>query len=283
LPGNGGPGTEGRRLTFTKSMAAAAAKAMLGDNLGTKALAPSGAAVVGQEFAPDPVPLGRVAQGLLDVLPVKQHTSPEFAYLRQSTRTNNAAVVAEGAVKPTSVVGVNRVEATLQIIAHLSEGISRYWLVDNESLTEFLTAELTYGLRVAVEAKVLADVNGTSGIQTQAWSTSVLETLRKSLTKVENQGYAPGAIVLHPNDWEGVELALASTTAVEYQGLPYDPAARRLFGVPIALSIAQTAGTGHVLAQGAVALNTDTRGVGVQWSENSNADELLPQPDSGAV
>ena len=44
----------------------------------------------------------QVATGLLDVLPFKQHTSPEYAYLAQTSRTNNAAVVAEGATKPTS-------------------------------------------------------------------------------------------------------------------------------------------------------------------------------------
>ena len=74
---------------------------MLGAD-GQKALAPSGATIVGQEFVRDPVALGQVAQSLLDVLPVKQHASTEYAYLRQTVRTNNAAVVAEGATKPTS-------------------------------------------------------------------------------------------------------------------------------------------------------------------------------------
>ena len=41
---------------------------------GQKALAPSGATVVGQQFDGDPIPLGRVPQGLLDVLPVRVHT-----------------------------------------------------------------------------------------------------------------------------------------------------------------------------------------------------------------
>ena len=48
----------------------------------------------------DPVALGQMATGLLDVLPVMQHTTAEYAYLRQSVRTNNAAVVADGAVNP---------------------------------------------------------------------------------------------------------------------------------------------------------------------------------------
>jgi hypothetical protein len=37
---------------------------------------------------------------------------------------------------------------------------------------------------------------------------------------------------------------------------------------------AQTAGVGHVVATGAVALDTDTRGVDVQWSENATADSF---------
>ena len=38
----------------------------------------------------------------------RQHTSPSTAYLRQTVRTNEAAVVAEGAIKPTSVYAVPR-------------------------------------------------------------------------------------------------------------------------------------------------------------------------------
>ena len=52
------------------------------------------------------------------------------------------------------------------VIAHLSEGIPRHWLIDGPALGAFIANELEYGLRKAVEAKVLADVNGASGIQT---------------------------------------------------------------------------------------------------------------------
>ena len=81
-------------------------------------------------------------------------------------------------------------------------------------------------------------------------------------------------IVLHPSDFEGIELALASTSAIEHMSLLYDPATRRLFGVPVTTSNAQAAGVGHVLATGAVALDTDSRGVDVQWSENATADSF---------
>lgn len=69
-------------------------------------------------------------------------------------------------------------------------------------------------------------------------------------------------------------LALTSVSAVEHLSLPYDPATRRLFGVPVTTTNAQVAGVGHVLATDAIALDTDTRGVVVQWSENATADSF---------
>jgi|KBSMisStaDraftv2_1062788.scaffolds.fasta_scaffold53283_4 hypothetical protein len=57
-------------------------------------------------------------------------------------------------------------------------------------------------------------------------------------------------------------------------GLPYDPTSQRLFGVPVVTTNAQTAGVVHVLTTGAVALDTDSRGVDVQWSENATADSF---------
>jgi hypothetical protein len=204
----------------------------------------------------------------------RAHVSPEFSYLRQTARTNNAAVVAENGTKPTSVYSVTRIEESLQVIAHLSEGVPRYWFVDNDLLQGFLINELQYGLRVAVEAKVLADINAASGAQAQAFATSPLVTVRKSITKLEANGYDPAAIVLSPADWEGIELALSSTNAVEHLSLPYDPAARRLYGVPVVVPTVQAVGVSHTLARGAVAVDTDNQGAGVQWSENSNATDF---------
>lgn len=256
----------GKRLTFNSKMAAGL--------ISRKSVAASGAAVVAQEFSPNPITLGKPATGLLDVLPSKSHTSPQYAYMRQSTRTNNAAVVASGAVKPTSVYSVTRIEQSLSVIAHLSEGIDRYWIEDNSFLQGFISNELQYGLNKAVEAKVLADINGTSGIVTQAYATSVQATLRKAMTALELTGYVAESIVMHPTDFEAIELLLSTTNAVEHMGLPYDPATRRLYGLPIATTIAQAVGTAHVLGRGAVTVDHDSTGVQLIWSETSNADDF---------
>lgn len=128
--GGGAARTKGQRLSF-KGMGGALARSMQHD--GAKALAPSGAAVVSQSFEADPVSLGKVATGLTDVLPVIARPTQEYSYLRQTTRTNNAAVVAPNALKPTSVYSVVRVESSLVVIAHLSEPTPRHWLLDNAS------------------------------------------------------------------------------------------------------------------------------------------------------
>lgn len=266
----------GKRLTFGTKTAAALAIKMLGapGGLRTKALAPSGSAAVGQEFRPDPIALGKPAHSLLDVLPTTPHDTAEFSYLRQTVRTNNAAVVPDYQLKPTSVYSVERIEDRLDVIAHLSEPVPRFWFQDNEALTGFLANELDYGLRVAVEAKVLSDINATSGLQTVTDTTSqTLVRLRKSLTLLEQSGYSPGFFLLDPVDWEGIELLLTSSGATDMQGIPYDPAQRRLFGVPVVVSVAQAAGVGHTVAAGAVALDTGSEGTGVQWSE-SHADDF---------
>ena len=101
----------------------------------------------------------------------------------------------------------------------------------------------------------------------------MLTTLRKGLTKLETAGYAAARwCCTRPTGRRGAGAGLQQ--AVEHLSLPYDPATRRLFGVPVTTSNAQTAGVGHVLATDAVALDTDTRGVDVQYSENATADSF---------
>ena len=45
--------------------------------------------------------------------------------------------------------------------------------------------------------------------------------------------------------------------AIEHLSLPYDPASRRLFGVPIVATVSEAAGVAHVLATDAVVVDTD--------------------------
>ena len=54
---------------------------------------------------------------------------------------------------------------------------------------------------------------------------------------------------------------------------PYDPASRRLYGVPVVVTNAQAASIGHAVAIDAVGLDSDTQGISVTWTETSDTDD----------
>ncbi|PVY29921.1 phage major capsid protein [Williamsia muralis] len=213
--------------------------------------------------------------GLLDVIPLIRLSSPPmFKFLRQTTRNNNAAPVAPGAVKPTTTLGLVPVESALRVVAHLSEPIDKYLLTDVTNLRQFVNSELQYGLFETVERQILAGtgvapqlsgIASTSGVQTQAFATDILTTVRSSITKLESLGYKPSAIVLRPDDWETVELSQTSGSG-EYRmaASPVDRAAQRLWGVQVVLSNAPEVGDGLLLAQDSVRLYTDGV-IDAQW------------------
>lgn len=243
-----------------------------------KSLVAEGSSVVPvQMLSSSPVEEGKPASGLLQVLPAMQ-TSVEFAYLRQTTRTNNAAPVARGALKPTSTYEIDRVEDRLRVIAHLAAPVDQYWLMDNQSLTQFIQNELLYGLFLEVEAQILhgagtgenlRGLTTTSGVQTQAFATSPVVTIRRAMNAVETVGYTPGAIVLHPTDWTSIEITQTTTGAFLLgdgpAGAPLDPVARRLWGVPVVTTLAATQGEAVVIAKDAATVMLDTHGINIAW------------------
>ena len=98
--------------------------------------------------------------------------------------------------------------------------------MDNNALETFVEDELTYGLQAAVEAKILTDVNGTSGIQTQSYATTVLATLRNGLTTLETAGYATHTLRLQPRELgrcgagAGIQQTPSSSCACPMTRLP---------------------------------------------------------------
>lgn len=122
-----------------------------------KALLASGSRSAGIVMLDEVFEQGRPPQSILDVLPARV-VDPNYSFLQQTTRTNNAAPVAEGGTKPTSVYTLTEKVGGLQVIAHLSEQISHYALGDSVNLEQFVDSEMLHGLQVAVENQV---VNGT--------------------------------------------------------------------------------------------------------------------------
>lgn len=186
---SGGDGAKHLAMTgrHAKSFAQSIVRAM--PRNGSKALA-SGVQTTSTIVLPNVVETGRPAVSLLDVLPVRI-VPPSYSFLRQSARTNNAAPVAPGAVKPTSVMSVAGVDNRLRVVAHLSEQIPRYLLGDNADLERFVRDELVWGLQRAVEAEVISGdgtgehftgILNTSGLVVQAFATNALTSVRKAMT-----------------------------------------------------------------------------------------------------
>lgn len=208
---------------------------------------------------------------LIEALPFRSIAGPTVRYLRQTTRTNNAAPVAAGAVKPTSVFTVSQIDGALHVVAHISEALDEYMIEDNSSLLGFVQAEMVHGLYVAVEDQVLngtgvspalTGIKNTSGVQVQAFATDMWLTTRAAITKVEVLGYAPQFFVMHPSDWEKFETGAFSSgnyilNAEGRGNLPVDAAARRLWGIPVVTSVKQTATDALLVSSNSIQLLGD--------------------------
>ncbi|MFJ9340217.1 phage major capsid protein [Streptomyces sp. NPDC101733] len=224
---------------------------------GFKGLLSGGAVPLTVPLESEPVRIGVPALVLRQLIPTVSGPS-RFSYMRQVTRTNAATVVARGALKPTSVFTMERIDDRTRTIAHLSEPVARQDLRDAPMLQRFLDMEMRLGVEMALEAQIIngsgsgenmTGIANVSGSQAQAWVTDILTTTRKAKTKLEVLSFSDGAAyVLHPNDWETIEL-LADNEAQYYLGGPVqtvDVNARRLWGLPVVTTIAQTAGVGHL-------------------------------------
>lgn len=247
-----------------------------------KGLTPSGSVLVDIP-APEPVALGRPVISLRQVIPTQQ-SNGAYAFLRQTLRDSNAAVVAPGALKPTSVYEFERVEERCRTIAHLSEPLHRADLADAPDLTAFVQAEMTWGLQMALEAEILTgDGTGehltglahTAGVQTVPLTGATeydrILTLRRGLTRLETYNLTGSAYVMNPADYEAVEMTSTDDGGLLLQGadqaVPIDSAARRLFGVPVISSPSCPVDVAWLINSGSVRL-WEREGVRLDWSEN---------------
>lgn len=218
-----------------------------GAGLGLKALV-SGTIDIPNPVLTDVVYNPQAVTTFLDLITTRRQISGQnnFSYLRQTVRTNNAAPVADGATKPTSVFTVAEVEDTVQVIAHLSEAIPERYLADHAQLGRFLEQEMRAGVMQALEAQVAAgdgtapnlsgilDVSGTTAV---AYNTGKLVTARKALTALELLNEKPNAWVLNPADSETFDLT--SSADGVYLIPPGDP----LWRIPRFTSAQVPAGT----------------------------------------
>ena len=202
-----------------------------------------------------------------DILTIGNTDSDTVEFVRENTKTNNAAVVPEASGtaggaggsdvvgnKPESSFSLEKVTTTVKTVAHwipatkkvLSDAGQVRTLIDNflrSGLTEEFEDQVINGSGTGDD---FAGISNTSGVQSQSFDTDLLRTARKARTKVKTVGRAvPTAYLLHPNDWEAFDL-LKDDQGRYYFGGPSELGQPRLWGLPVIESEAVTEGVGYV-------------------------------------
>lgn len=266
------PGPHTGRLAFDAAMVNTVAQAMRGANGVTGSdISSSGSVSVRQFGSADPTEGGFGPDRLLDVVPVTVRSSATNVYSHwMQTRRDVRDPLELAAAEPEwdSDGRVTRVDKNLEALSHSSTVLDKAWLRDAADLERWLADEMIYRLRSAVEAKIVDDVRKVSSIQLVEFDTSALVSIRKGLTHLPVADWINAAVVVHPSDWETIELALVST---KHSVMPFEPAPRLLFGSPVIVSNAAVSGQALVLGRGAVGLSIDGSGIRVEWSSTSGA------------
>jgi HK97 family phage major capsid protein len=211
-------------------------------------------------------PLGRYPLTIIDLVNRRETTSDLVEFVRQTTRVQEAAPTAEanvtdsdsqvsGAVvgtKPEGAIAFEKVQEAVKTIAvwipatkrALSDAAQIRGIIDQElqdDLNEELEDQIVNGNGVGEN---FTGIFNTSGILAQAWDTDIHRTGRKAITTLEVTGRSMAtAWVLHPQDWETIELTQDDNGRYYYAG-PQQRGPKTWWGVPVATSQSLTQGTG---------------------------------------
>lgn len=157
--------------------------------------------------------------------------------------TNNAAPVAEGALKPQSEIQFGEASAPVRTIAHWMR-TSVQVLADVPALSSIIDQRLRYGLAYKEELQLLSgDGTGQNllGLIPQATaysaaftpaSATAIDTLRLAALQVALAEYAANGFVLNPIDWARIELT-KDTQGRYIIGNPQGNTAPTLWGLPV--------------------------------------------------
>ncbi len=261
--GGSGLSLSGRPSRNPDGLGARFIEARTGPMSGFKSLLDVGSTAVPMDIRPDPIADPRRAKFVYQLLGQELAPYGVFSYLSQTVRTNNAAVVARGARKPTSVYTLTRTDDRLRVIAHLSEPIDRFDVEDAPLLQQFLESEMSYGLDVATDGVVVTAILAGA---TDAGTTVNLAAIRGAITTLEAADLEPNAIVLSPSDWATVEAeALAAFAANSNLG-PNDAFQRRLYGIPVTVTTSIVTGKALIGDFGSALLYVDDKGIRIDVS-----------------
>lgn len=210
---------------------------------------------------------------LSDLIPTVPIDQAAYKYMEETTFTNNAAEAAQGGAYGEAALALTERSASVEKVA-VWIPVTDEQLEDVPGVQAYIDRRLRFMLQQRFDYQIL-NGNGTTpnlqgiinktGIQTQAkGSGTVPDAIYQALTKVRVTGRAfPDAVVLHPNDWQGVRL-LTTTDGVYIWGSPAQAGPEMIWGVRVIQNDAITENTGLVGDFGNFSLAGLRRGIEVQ-------------------
>jgi HK97 family phage major capsid protein len=193
-----------------------------------------------------------VVRDLLRTVPI---ATSSVDYAVQTTRTNNAAPVAEGASKPYSDYAWGSATAVVRTLAHLAK-ITRQAMDDAPRLIGEIDSEMRYGLGFVEERQFLYGTGvgqNLHGIMPQATAFAVpggfpamtngtnVDVLRIAMLQASLGLLPADGIVMNALDWAMIELQKTDDGAYLFAN-PQGTVDQRLWGLRVIATPAMTAG-----------------------------------------
>ena len=190
-----------------------------------------------------------------DLLPTIPTGQAAYKYMEETTFTNSAAERAEGAAYGESALALTERSVTIETVG-VWLPVTDEQLEDEAGAEAYINARLPFMIAQRLDGQVLTGdgstpnilgINNKVGIQTQALGgDTVPDAVYKAMTKVKVTGRAmPNAVVMHPNDWQGVRL-LRTADGIYIWGSPSEAGPAAIWGLQVVESDAQTENTAVV-------------------------------------
>jgi HK97 family phage major capsid protein len=180
----------------------------------------SGDGLTSYDVQPGIIEIGQQPPTVADLFMQAQTDAPTIRYMRETSITLSADMVAEGDEKPEASFVLEEVDASVRKAAVWSK-VTDETLEDYSQIRPYIDQRLAFMVRNKIDNQLLngtgtapeiAGLLGTTGVQTQEMTGNTAEDLAeaimKAVTKVRNVGFfEPDAIVMNPNDYEKLRLA----------------------------------------------------------------------------